>query len=361
MCLLLLIVSKQRYENKHEGCVTKPIFFRFIKNSLLSLTQKFNIEDAINFLSEIQVIGRGKRHILNERLLTLMPSIDLRKSISLDVYDNHKKMHFVLLHSDQIWVSADKELFLADTKTGAIVQTIFLYGCIVEARGKHTINVDNELIYINEYHDIIKHLKDDKETILKQRTDEWKPRCVYCCPSNGDLLVGMSKRHENISRSKISLFHNAGHTTKTIKQDKTEYMLLYEPRYITENNNGDVVVSCTKDNDMYCGAVMVSDRHGRHRFTYTGPPFGPRLAPRGICTDPLSNILVCTCDRNSSVQIIDKNGEFLVYLRTGISEPATVEFDTNSYLLWVGDGKSNTLHNMRYLSRQGRFFVFCCI
>uniref|UniRef100_K1QSB8 Uncharacterized protein n=1 Tax=Magallana gigas TaxID=29159 RepID=K1QSB8_MAGGI len=58
-----------------------------------------------------------------------------------------------------------------------------------------------------------------------------------------------------------------------------------EPNYITENNNGDIAVS---DYD----AVVVTEREGRHRFSYTGHPAESVLRPRGICTDALSHILV---------------------------------------------------------------------
>nr|XP_034309430.1 uncharacterized protein LOC105324216 [Crassostrea gigas] len=47
------------------------------------------------------------------------------------------------------------------------------------------------------------------------------------------------------------------------------------PDYITENNNGDVVVS-----DFWYD-VVVTERGGRHRFFYRGPP-GSELQPHGI-------------------------------------------------------------------------------
>lgn len=62
--------------------------------------------------------------------------------------------------------------------------------------------------------------------------------------------------------------------------------LFKQPLYITENNNGDVVVSDNKN------AVVVTDCREKHRFNYIGHPPGSGLSPRGICTDSLSHILV---------------------------------------------------------------------
>lgn len=46
------------------------------------------------------------------------------------------------------------------------------------------------------------------------------------------------------------------------------------PRYITENNNGDIVVT---DFDIGPGAVVVTNENGSHRFSFTGHPSGSEL------------------------------------------------------------------------------------
>ena len=267
---------------------------------------------------------------------------------------------------------------MADTKSGAVFQKynfaskfehlfeIPLFG--KQPFGKHTINLENELICIDDSFDIIKISEDGNRTIIKKSTHQWKPRCVYCCPSTGDLLVGLDRSGE--SMGKVTRYHNARHSTQTTGHEETDYVLSHNPNFITENNNGDVVVSCVDPTifpslnfhgaiEVTC-TIVVLEHDGRHRFTYNGPPCGPKLRPGGICTEPLSNILVC--DGNSSVQIVDKNGLFLFYLQTGIKQPFTLQFDTYSYMLWIGNREGNILYSMRYLSRQGSdFFIFFCI
>ena len=59
------------------------------------------------------------------------------------------------------------------------------------------------------------------------------------------------------------------------------------------------------------GVVVVRDRDGRHRFTYTGHPDGTAFLPLGICTDAFSNILVCDA-KSSFVHVIKEDGHLCV-------------------------------------------------
>lgn len=60
-------------------------------------------------------------------------------------------------------------------------------------------------------------------------------------------------------------------------------------------------------------AVVVVDRSGEHRFSYTGQ--GLDFDPHGICTDVLGHILVCDYI-NYTVHLLDQDGKFLSLLLT---------------------------------------------
>ncbi|XP_062600402.1 uncharacterized protein LOC134262041 [Saccostrea cucullata] len=80
---------------------------------------------------------------------------------------------------------------------------------------------------------------------------------------------------------------------------QTVYNRLYRrPGCITENRNGDVIVSDI-DRVIVTNHGVVTERGGRHRFSYTGPPSGSGLIPLGICTDIMSHILVRDVYTNS--------------------------------------------------------------
>lgn len=131
------------------------------------------------------------------------------------------------------------------------------------------------------------------------------------------------------------------------------------PKYITENNNGDIVVSTFS-------TVVVTSRVGVPRFSYTGPqtsqsrsnssPNNFRL--QGICTDALSNILVCdACSLACTVHMLDRDGQFLSHLIleehfTGTNNKLRgLSYDKIPNRLLVGTDFESILSVYRYIDR----------
>ncbi|XP_065937096.1 uncharacterized protein [Magallana gigas] len=316
-----------------------------IHTSQLSMTESLNKEDVMESLSAIQITERGNRRIGNQCLLKLTSGAEFHQSLTVTgVRGCH---HISCVTSDRVWVSDHRNnLMLTDT-TGVplhrVEDSCRGYG------GSHTVNSESELIYINRNDNINKLSKDMKTTTtFIERTDStWDPRCVYWSPSTGDLLVGMW----NYDTGKVTRYNQSGQLTQTIQYHNTGQGLYSIPHYITENNNGDVVVS-DSINIMF-GTVVVTERGGRHRFSYTGPPSGSRLDPIGICTDALSHILVCD-SRTNTVQMLDKDGQFLSHLLTKSQEmgvPLSLSYDVNTHRLWVGSWY-NKVCVYRYITRQ---------
>lgn len=121
------------------------------------------------------------------------------------------------------------------------------------------------------------------------------------------MLVGLYK--EDPRTRKIVRYNHDKYPIQTIQHDITGLELYSKPIYITENNNGNVIVSDTP------GAVVVTDHEGRHRFSYTGHPPGSGCGSCGVCTDTFSQILVCD-HKNECIHIINKDGQFLSHLLT---------------------------------------------
>jgi DNA-binding beta-propeller fold protein YncE len=245
---------------------------------------------------------------------------------------------------DQFWVSDFENLVLTDT-TGETIQSVT---DVSLGNGMHTVNSSGELVYIDKNDSILKLC--EKVTHLLRNTPPWFPECVYCSPATGDLLVGMS--NHRTGNGKVTRYNRKGQDVLNIQHDNKNNMLYIFPIYITENKNGDIIVS-----DWQRQAVVVTDREGSHRFSYTGPKPGS-LFPRGICTDLLSHILVC--DQNAyTVQIIDKDGHFLSLLLTlehVIEGPLSLAYDDKTHLLWVG-ACNNEVSVYQYLQR--RHFLTC--
>ena len=359
----LIIARIQNYEYRHEQSAYRPVqFCRFIKtvhfpqiqeknltqHCLLSVTQEINMEDLIKIMDgDIHLLERWIGNVL---LLTPMSSPVLLKSLS--VTDVWWCVHISCVTPNRVWVSDWNNVSLIDTSTG---KTIYrLNNSAVLESGIHTVNSDSELIYIDNLYNICKVAADMKTTtLLKGESDpEWTPLCVYCSPSSGDLLVGMN-RFDTLTDmviGKVMRYNEAS----TIPQNNTPDKLYQHPLFITENNNGDVVVS-----DSQRRAVVVTLRKGDHRFSYKGPlPSGPQLEPSGVCTDVMSNILVCDA-RTVTVQMLSRDGDFLKYFLTkespGIDySPYCLSYDFYTHSLWVGSGTWTSVNKMflyRYINR----------
>lgn len=194
--------------------------------------------------------------------------------------------HISRATSDQIWVNDNENiLILTNTKDEKLNHLQDVCDDDFFA-GVHTVDFANNLIYINTDYNLKKLSTNMKRptTFLKSRSSTWKPCCLHWSKRTASLLVRMNME-KYPSPGKITRYNQNGEVTQTIEYNSTNQELLYnKPRYITENNNGDVVVS---DHFYAYGAVVVTDHGGRHRFTYQ------ELDPGGICTDSLSNILVC--------------------------------------------------------------------
>ncbi|XP_056018198.1 uncharacterized protein LOC125682793 [Ostrea edulis] len=350
----------QNYEDRYEQSANRAVqFLLFIKTSrvpqikdtpnlpqhlLLSLTEGFNMEDVsplLRGIPEIQMTT-GKRQVGIDECVKLMSTPVLHTSVCVTGVSCVR--HISRVMSDRVWVSDDDNLILTDTTGDTIHRVTGItpwYG-----GGPHTVNSSGELIYIDSKRNINK-LSVDNHTVTTQieDTSPWQPLCVYCSPSTGDLMVGMW----NYKTGKVTRYNSSGQHILTIQHDNKRQTLYSDPHYITENTNGDIIVS-----DSSRGAVVVTERGGRHRFSYTGPPSGSSLNPWRICTDALSHILVY--DRNTNtVQMIDKDGHFLSLLLTpqhGINIPRGLNYDDKTHLLWVGSDNTNTVSVYRYLQRR---------
>ncbi|XP_065937560.1 E3 ubiquitin-protein ligase TRIM71 isoform X3 [Magallana gigas] len=356
------IVRLRRYEHRYvQPAFTFSAlqFLSFTKTALpqihltlhtsqLSMTESLNKEDVMESLSAIQITERGNRRVGNQCLLKLTSGAELHQSLTVTGVD--ECFHISCVTSDRVWVSNINNLMLTDT-TGVPLHRVedsrsYLFGL-------HTVNSESELIYIDRDNNINKLSKDMKTTTTFIETTDsiWEPQCVYWSPSTGDLLVAMY--NNDTETGKVTRYNQSGQLTQTIQNNNTGQGLYSRPHYITENNNGDVVVS-DYDYDNESGTVVVTERGGRHRFSYTGHPSGSGLRPHGICTDALSHILVCDW-RTNTVQMINKDGQFLSHLLTKSQEmrrPWGLSYDVNTHRLWVGSFNNNTVRVYRYITRQ---------
>lgn len=326
-----------------------------LHTSLLSMTEPLNIKGLIESITGIRFSKRDKRRVENECLLKLMPVPKLHLSVSVTYNEIKYCIHISCVSSDMVWVSDGRNLILIN-KTGDTVYFLKDVWRKYFPYGTHTVNSEMDLIYISKMFNINKLSKDMATTtmLLDTRDSKWKPLCVYWSHSTGDLLIGMHEKYKHTY--KVARYSQTGQLTQSIQHDNKGQSLFLTINYITDNNNGDVVVS-DYSADLKRGAVVVTDRGGTYRFSYKGqPPESKRsvLQPCGVITDALSHILVCD-DITKTVHMLDKNGQFLSHLLirpSGIFTPRSLSYDVNTHRLWVGSKVNNSVCVYRYISRQ---------
>ena len=374
---------------------------------LLKLKTEIDINQLVELLSDIQITRRGKRilPVRNELLPTMTPSPALQKYFSVTGVDGC--YHISCVTPDRVWVNDGNHLILTDTSKGCKLYA--MEGSFDSDIGKHTVNRKGELIYINKEENV-NVLSNDMETTttVKHKDDKLIPRSLYYSPSTGDVLIGVRKvqiidvymmartevaigkvmRYDNTWQhkqtiphsyinctlysnslilrendngdllvfgnvrimnahiDKLTLYDNAKKLALTIPSDYTPNTLYKHPNFITENNNGDVVVA---DYD----AVKVTTREGGHRFSYLGHSSG-RFRPHAICTDALSHILVCD-EYAGTIEMLSQDGKFLKYLfsglPSGIEGPSSLSYDVQTHRLWVGSVRNNKLSMFRHMPR----------
>lgn len=297
----------QSFVQKYEQSGRKPTqFLLFMKkirlsdilcthyatcHSVLSMTEVIKKEDVSVSVSEIQITDRGKRRIGNERLLKLVSNPELQRRV--EVKGVRGCSNISCMTSELVWISDSFNNLILTNTAG---DTLHYRDDLCSEYGSHTVNKEKEFFYIDRNYNIIKLSKDMKTTaiIIKKMDTAWIPRCICWSSLNLDLLIGMYRKDPR--KGIVTRYSQSGKLTQIIQKDNTGLELYNDPRYITENENGDVVVS----DSIFPGAVVAIDRNGKHRFSYTGHPPGSELMLWGISTDALSHILLC--DKKKQIQ-----------------------------------------------------------
>ncbi|XP_078321502.1 uncharacterized protein LOC111117751 [Crassostrea virginica] len=344
-----------RIEQLRKTMETRPFKFLRImtrKHSPRKEDMKPIIKMLVNLMKEIRLVPSGiPRRAGVEDLLTLLSPSVVQKCLS--VTGVKKCEHISCVTPDRVWVSDHENIILTDTATGK--QQHSVEHPLDLMTGIHTVNCEGELIYIDNEVNIIKLCNDMKTTttLIKHTDKTWTPWCVYCSASSWDLLVGMHRDDTDTDTytGKVMRYDNTGKRKQTIPHDDNTPHDLYKwPWFITENNNGDVLVS-----DFLRHAVVVTSGEGVHRFSYTGHPSGSGLVPWGICTDVMSHILVS--DWNTyTVQMLDRDGQFLSYVLTrqtlGMDyQPWGLSYDVTTHAVYVGSYNNNTMSVCRHINR----------
>lgn len=113
------------------------------------------------------------------------------------------------------------------------------------------------------------------------------------------MVVGL----KSVDDSKVTVYDELGNEILTIQVNEKHQNLYCNPVFITENRNGDIIVS-----DRGTNSVVVTNQTGNHRFTIDRNDVVKRKQGfYSVCTDSLSRILICS---GSGLLVFDKKWYF---------------------------------------------------
>ena len=336
-----------------------PVFIpsQFNKDDVTKILGKVNVQDIKPEKRKIQPMEAVTTHMKSteKQLEQSTEKSDMKQTLSSSVTKVREHsvpgvgsvFHVSVEKSGRVWVSDSIGNLVQTDLQGKQLQKIQTSGYREE--GYHTATQDGDLIYTDKDNKVIYRITPDRKITEFIETGDRTPLSVHSSRINGDLLVGMVKKRQHSRRrfeimgAKVTRYSKTGKEIQNKQRNNQGQELYRYPHYITENINGDI---CTSDYDKQ--AVVVVNKSGQHRFSYTGQ--GSRFYPWGICTDVLGHILVCD-NASSTVHLLDQDGGFLSVIlssQQGIKSPRGVCVDEENNL-YVGQYGTNTVSVYKYL------------
>eukprot|EP00105_Crassostrea_gigas_P008623 XP_011423245.1 PREDICTED: uncharacterized protein LOC105325403 [Crassostrea gigas] len=291
-------------------------------------------------MKTIETASIPLKHTVKQRESDVKPTLSMSSSVTkvreYNVPGVDRVYHVSLGKSGRLWVSDDIGKLVQTDRQGNQLQMIQTSG---QDRGYHTVTQDEDLIYTDRNNKVINRITPDNTITEFIKTGDWGPLSIHSSHINGDILVGM---HIAL-KCKVTRYNKTGKEIQNIERNNKGQELYVWPVYITENINGDI---CTSD--LLKCAVVVVNKSGQHRFSYTGQR--SLFYSRGVCTDLLGHILVCDT-YSHTVHLLDQDGQFLSILLTqqqGVECPFSLCVDDENNLI-VGQLYTNTVPVYKYL------------
>ena len=201
-----------------------------------------------------------------------------------------------IINDMEIWIGGrSKQLKLFDLH-GKIQRTLNvpctkLYICMHES----------QVVFSDTTNKAIQQISQDNAVVTLFKTGNWKPYGITDT-TFGQLLVCLRKDDQ----SKVVRYSGIYSVLQEI-QYNSQCQPLYEAAwYITENINGDIIVSDYKKD-----AIVAVDRLGIFRYIYSGT--NNDLDVGSVANDSKGLVFVADC-KGDKIHILDGDGNFLQYI-----------------------------------------------
>lgn len=203
--------------------------------------------------------------------------------------------HIAYVKPGSLWVAGDSTLMQIDF-AGNLIQTVDDALCY---HGCFAVMENGDLFYISkDQHSIRKKSSVETSTIV-DLPNYVSIRCICISQKKGNLLV-VTRNDLKTQRHSVVRYDIKKNISHVVLDDSIgdPYKA---PVYITENRNGDIVVS-----DQGNKAVIVVNSAGQNRFIIKKR--NSIFLPCGLATDDTGNILVVEGHKETYIYVFDQDG-----------------------------------------------------
>lgn len=233
---------------------------------------------------------------------------------------------------NKVWMGGhSKELKLFD------LQGNLHHTASITCKGLYLCMYNNQVVYSDIKSKAVKKLSVAGREATVFTTGDWFPRGITSTAS-GELLVCLDKD----GLSKVVRYNSTGNVHQEIQYDSHCQPLYKGATYITENINGDIIVTDWKKN-----AVIVVDELGIYRYSYSGRD--NYFVVSSVATDTDGHIIVTDYGGNR-IHMLNIGGQFLRYVipEGGVKKPRAVCILGNGEML-VGGNLDGFAKRIKYL------------
>nr|XP_034325699.1 uncharacterized protein LOC117689272 isoform X3 [Crassostrea gigas]XP_034325700.1 uncharacterized protein LOC117689272 isoform X3 [Crassostrea gigas] len=205
---------------------------------------------------------------------------------------------------NKAWMGGhSKELKLFDLQ-GHLQHTVN-----ITCRGMYLCIYNKQVVYSDQNDNTVRMISDTDSVVTMFTTGDWMPYGVTSAAS-GDLLVCLRKDDQ----SKVVRYSSTGTVLQEVQYDSQCQPLYKRVTYVTENVNGDIIVT-----DWEKKAVIAVDRLGLFRYSYSG------VTCSTVTTDSVGHVIFTDFGGNK-IHMLDRDGRFLRYIipEGGINLPRGV-------------------------------------
>lgn len=209
--------------------------------------------------------------------------------------------HIAYVKPGLLWVGGQGTLMQIDVD-GNHIETVEDALC---HHGGFAVTEDGDLFYISKDKHCINAKSAAKISTIVNLPRYENVRCICISYNKSDLLV-LIRNKLKTQRHRVVSYDTKGNINYIVLEHD-EGDPYNSPAYITENRNGDIVVS---DNDKE--AVVVLNRLGEQRYIIRKR--NSDFLPFGVATDDSGNILVVEGIEETCIYVFDQNGDLTLRL-----------------------------------------------